>query len=64
MLQRRATDAGRGRIPISVFGASSQEGMTERYAAAGIDRCLFLLPDSDSAHVTAELDRLVERVGS
>lgn len=57
-LQQRAADAGRGRLPISLFAASSKPGMAERYASAGIDRCLYLLPDGGSAEVTARLDRL------
>ncbi|MEZ0364901.1 LLM class F420-dependent oxidoreductase [Mycobacterium sp. pUA109] len=62
-LQRRAADAGRDRVPISLFGASAAEGMAERYAAAGIERCLFLLPDADDTEVTRKLDRLAQRLG-
>ncbi|OHU99356.1 LLM class F420-dependent oxidoreductase [Mycobacterium talmoniae] len=62
-LQRRAADAGRDRVPISLFGASAADGMAERYAAAGIDRCLFLLPDADDTEVTHKLDRLAQRLG-
>lgn len=61
-LQQRAADAGRDRLPISMFAASSQPGMAERYAAAGVERCLYLLPDGDDAEVTAKLDRLAERL--
>lgn len=61
-LQQRAADAGRDRLPISMFAASSQPGMAERYAAAGVERCLYLLPDGDDAAVTAKLDRLAERL--
>lgn len=61
-LQQRAADAGRGRLPITLFAASSDQGMADRYAAAGIERCLFLLPDGDDSTVTRELDRLVEHV--
>lgn len=63
-LQQRAADAGRGPIPISLFAASSDEGMAEKYASAGIERCLFLLPDGDDSRVTGELDKLAERVSS
>jgi probable F420-dependent oxidoreductase len=62
-LQLRATDAGRERIPVSMFDASTEDGMPERYAAAGVDRCLFQLPDGDPAEITRELDRLAERIG-
>ncbi len=61
-LQQRAADAGRDRIPISLFGASLENGMAERYSSAGIERCLFLLPDGDDSEVTAELDRLAQRI--
>ncbi|OJZ69708.1 LLM class F420-dependent oxidoreductase [Mycobacterium paraffinicum] len=61
-LQQRAADAGRARIPISLFAASPDQGMAEKYASAGIDRCLFLLPDGDDSQVTGELDKLAERI--
>jgi probable F420-dependent oxidoreductase len=61
-LQQRAADVGRDRVPISLFGASSQKGMAERYASAGIERCLFLLPDGDDTSITRELDRLAQRI--
>jgi alkanesulfonate monooxygenase SsuD/methylene tetrahydromethanopterin reductase-like flavin-dependent oxidoreductase (luciferase family) len=61
-LQQRAADAGRDRLPISLFGTSSEKGMAERYTSAGIERCLFLLPDGTDAKVTGELDRLAERI--
>lgn len=61
-LQQRAADAGRDRVPVSLFGASAKPGMAERYAAAGVDRCLYLMPDADGAEVTGKLDELVERL--
>ena len=61
-LQQRAADAGRGRIPISLFAAPAHPDMIERYAAAGIDRCLYFLPDGDEAEVIGKLDRLAERL--
>jgi alkanesulfonate monooxygenase SsuD/methylene tetrahydromethanopterin reductase-like flavin-dependent oxidoreductase (luciferase family) len=61
-LQRRVADAGRDRIPISLFAASAHPDMIERYAAAGIDRCLYFLPDSNDVEVTGKLDRLAERL--
>lgn len=61
-LQQRAADAGRDRLPISLFAASSKPGMAQRYAAAGIDRCLYLLPDADAPEVTRRLDKLAEQV--
>ncbi|HEU4362545.1 MAG TPA: LLM class F420-dependent oxidoreductase [Mycobacterium sp.] len=61
-LQQRAADAGRGRIPISMFAASAHPDMIERYAAAGVERCLYYLPDADDAEVIGKLDRLAERL--
>ncbi|MEB3370519.1 LLM class F420-dependent oxidoreductase [Saccharopolyspora mangrovi] len=63
-LQQRAADAGRARVPISLFDASTEDGMPERYAAAGVDRCLFQLPDGDASEVTRELDRLAHQIES
>ncbi len=61
-LQRRADDAGRGRVSISLFAASSKPDMIDRYASAGIERCLFFVPDADGAEITGKLDRLAERI--
>jgi hypothetical protein len=34
----------------------------DRYAAAGVDRCLYQLPDGGDTVVTNELDRLAELI--
>lgn len=62
-LQQRALDAGRDRIPISLFAASPEDGMAERYASVGIERCLYLLPDGNDSEVTRKLDGLAQRIG-
>lgn len=62
-LQQRAADTGRGKLSISLFAASARSDMVQRYADAGVDRCLYLLPDGDDAEVTGKLDRLAERFG-
>jgi probable F420-dependent oxidoreductase len=62
VLQQRAADAGRGRVPITLFAASTKEDVIAEYADAGIDRCLFLLPDAGTGEVTAELDRLARHL--
>jgi probable F420-dependent oxidoreductase len=61
-LRKRAADAGRGRIPVTIFDASSEAGMAERYEAAGIDRLLYQLPDGDTSEVTGELERLADGI--
>ncbi|MCO1657405.1 LLM class F420-dependent oxidoreductase [Pseudonocardia humida] len=57
-LQRRAADAGRGRIPVTVYGAVPKAAALESYAAAGVDRVLFELPDADGDAVLRTLDEL------
>ncbi len=57
-LQQRAADAGRGTIPMTLFGASPKPEAVERYEAAGITRCLFLLPSAGPDEVLPRLDRL------
>jgi probable F420-dependent oxidoreductase len=57
-LQNRAAQLGKGPVPVSMFDASSDPGAPQRYAAAGVDRCLFQLPDGGDVVVTKELDRL------
>jgi probable F420-dependent oxidoreductase len=57
-LQRRAAGAGRDRIPITMFGAVPEA--LDRYADAGVDRCLFVLPDAEEKTVIEKMDRLRE----
>lgn len=60
-LRQRAADAGRGRLPVTLYGASSRPAALESYAAAGVDRLLFELtdPGPDGADATLrELDTL------
>lgn len=44
-LRRRAADAGRGPLPVTVYGAASTREALAVHAAAGVDRVLFELPD-------------------
>jgi len=57
-LQRRAADAGRGRIPITLFGAPPEAGMLAALAAAGVDRCLFAVSDDPGDELMTRLDEL------
>jgi probable F420-dependent oxidoreductase len=43
-LRERAQAAGRDRIPVTYFGALGREDTVEALLAAGVDRCLFMLP--------------------
>jgi probable F420-dependent oxidoreductase len=57
-LQERAADAGRGTIPMTLFGASPKPEAVEKYEQAGITRVLFLLPSAGADEVLPRLDRL------
>jgi probable F420-dependent oxidoreductase len=56
-LQRRAADAGRDPIPMTLFGAEPDPALIDRYAAAGITRCLFAVPSAGRDEVLPVLDR-------
>jgi probable F420-dependent oxidoreductase len=58
-LRQRAADAGRGHIPVTMFGAAPDREVLDAYAAAGVDRVLYELPDADEAEVLRTLDTLV-----
>ncbi len=55
-LRRRATDAGRGPLPVSIFGAAPDA--LESYAAAGVDRVIYELPDAEPDETLRRLDEL------
>ena len=55
-LRRRAADAGRGPVPITLFGAVPEPGMLDAFAAAGVDRCLLALPSLVPGEALATLD--------
>ena len=59
-LPRRAEEAGRGPIPVSVFGAKPEVRLLERLRAAGVTRSLFYLPAAEPGEVERALDGLAE----
>jgi probable F420-dependent oxidoreductase len=59
-LQRRAEAAGRGTIPVTVFGAKPELRLLERLRAAGVTRSLFYLPPVESGELERRLDQLAE----
>jgi probable F420-dependent oxidoreductase len=61
-LQQMASQAGRGAIPVTYFGAPSDEGAIDRMTTAGVDRVLFDLPSAPASEVEPELDRLAALV--
>jgi probable F420-dependent oxidoreductase len=59
-LQRRADAAGRGPIPVTVFGAKPEVRLLERLRAAGVTRSLFYLLPGASDAGERQLDQLTE----
>jgi probable F420-dependent oxidoreductase len=59
-LQRRAQAAGRGRIPVTVFGAKGELRLLERLRAAGVTRSLFYLRPEEPDAMQRQLDELAE----
>lgn len=57
-LRERATAAGRGHVPVTVFGTPEDLSLLEQLAAAGVDRCLIPVRSDDSAELLARLDAL------
>jgi probable F420-dependent oxidoreductase len=61
-LQRMAEEAGRAPIPVTLNGVPSDAARIERWAQAGVTRCIVrLTPETGDPERT--LDQLVERVG-
>ncbi len=56
-LQRQAAEAGRGPIPVSVYGTLPRPEVVNHYAEMGIDRCIFWLPVSTADEALPTLDR-------
>jgi alkanesulfonate monooxygenase SsuD/methylene tetrahydromethanopterin reductase-like flavin-dependent oxidoreductase (luciferase family) len=64
-LQRRATDAGRGSIPVSVQIPPRDPSVLERYEGAGVTRAVHMLRAGDAAGRDAaerKLDEWAERI--
>ena len=56
-LQERAKDAGRGRIPVTVYGTPPQPELISHFAEIGVDRCVFSLPPVAEDEALSRLDR-------
>jgi probable F420-dependent oxidoreductase len=59
-----ADEAGRGRIPVTVYGTLAREEVIAHYADIGIERCIFWLPPVAEAEAMPHLDRYAEMMGS
>lgn len=57
ILQSMAADAGRGRIPVTVYGTIPRPEVIEHYREIGVDRCIFWLPSAGADETKTQLDR-------
>jgi probable F420-dependent oxidoreductase len=55
-LRRRAADAGRESLPVTVFNTPPDSRLLDTLADGGIDRCLLLLPAGTESRMLARLD--------
>lgn len=62
-LQERARAAGRGPIPVSVFGVPPSKEVIEQYAELGVDRVIFGLRPEGADQVIPALRRYAEVAG-
>ncbi len=55
-LNRMAEQAGRGPIPVTIFGASPKEEVLQSYAEMGIERILFTIPPEPAEKTLPRLE--------
>ena len=58
-LNQMAKDAGRGPIPVTVYGATPKTEIINHYAEIGVERCVFGLPAVPRDEAIQRLDRYV-----
>jgi probable F420-dependent oxidoreductase len=63
-LNRLAGEAGRERIPVSIYGTPSRPEVIQHYADLGVERCVFMLPSAPREEVLPFLDRYAEMASS
>ena len=59
-LNRLADQAGRGPIPVTVFGAPPRAEVISHYAESGVERCVFWLPPAPAEETLPILQRHAE----
>jgi probable F420-dependent oxidoreductase len=59
-LRQLADEAGRGALPVSVYGTPHDPALVARYADGGAERCVFDLPSREVDETLAVLDRLAD----
>jgi probable F420-dependent oxidoreductase len=63
-LQEMASQAGRGPIPVTVYGTMARDEVVGHYHEIGVDRCIFWLPSAPADEVMPALDRYVSLMES
>lgn len=63
-LGKRAADAGRPNLPVTLFNAYPHAAALERYRAMGVARAVFWLPTADRPTTLHTLDRLANLVAA
>jgi probable F420-dependent oxidoreductase len=59
-LRERGADAGRGRIPVTYFGARPDDGFVDALRRAGVDRALLRLAPEPAERALPNVERLGE----
>lgn len=59
-LNRRAEEAGRGKIPVSLYGVPPRPEVLNHYAEIGVNRVMFWLPPVAKDEALGHLDRYAE----
>jgi probable F420-dependent oxidoreductase len=52
--------AGRGHLPVTVFGSRADRRLVDEYQSAGVSRCIFRLPAASASEVLPALDAAAE----
>ncbi len=55
-------DAGRGTVPVTLFGPPYDRTVIDDFAGAGVDRCLLAVHEPDEAAMLNRLDHLAALV--
>ncbi|GAA2077815.1 LLM class F420-dependent oxidoreductase [Actinomadura alba] len=63
-LERRAREAGRGRLPVTVYGVPADREAIERVVEAGVDRMVFALPTLPAEETYGKLDEFAAVMAS
>ena len=61
-LRRRAEEAGRGYIPVTIFGVPADPAVLAEYQEAGADRVVRWLPAAQRGPVERELERYEDAI--